>query len=100
MVSATSPRASLRYFFQVFRRRTVEDGTEFVEPRPVAGAVPGRRRGVPGDDASQVRADGGSFVDLSALVSEHGQLATALDDDGAGVRRDLIDRRHFPGRQP
>src|SRR5512141_3382332 len=55
---------------------TVEHPAERIEPRAVAGAVPGMLRRVPRDDAAEMRTDGGTTVQHAvgiAVGSDPGQ---------------------------
>src|SRR3954463_13070906 len=92
--------AQVLRWVEILGRRPVEHRAEAIEARAVTRTVPRHGRGVPSDDAAQVRADGRAAMHRAALVTVDGDLPARLDDDRAVVRRDLIDRLHVAGGEP
>src|SRR5436190_23063175 len=78
-------------FFQVENRRAGDRFAVRIEAAAVAGAVPGVFDRVPLDDAAEVGAGCGAFVDLALVVAVDGEFVQAGADDGAVAGGDVID---------
>src|ERR1051326_4358209 len=79
--------------------RTMDHAAERVETRAVTGAIPALLGCVPGDDAAEVRANGGALVEHSVVVPVHRDLGDPAPDHRAGAAGDLVDGRDLPRRR-
>ena len=85
---------------EVTGRRAPEHLSSLVEARSVAWAIPGLFRGIPGDDAAQVRTDGGAVEHITGRVLVDGALAQAFPDDGCAPGDDFVLAGNVAGRDP